>query len=492
MSQTPLHLVPGYRVDRYELLYQIGQGGMGSVWAARLKGRHGFEKLFAIKMVLPEHAAESRFRAMFLDEARICAAIDHPNVAHVVDMGEHHEMLYLVMEWVDGDALQTLHRALARKEQRIPEGIVLRVVSDACRGLHAAHELKDRDGHPLDVVHRDISPHNILVTSRGLAKLIDFGIAKAKHRLVGETSSGSMKGKLHYMPPEQALGMPVDRRADIWAMGAVIYYHLAGRPAYQEANDAATLHALFGGQPPAPLPGSVPRSVAQVVTKALEPEAPARFATALALHQAIEDAMLEAKVHTSTDDVAAFFADNLADRVTARKASLDIALKAADERERVEALLDKVKPSDPSTPHHPKQAESPRTQLGLGDAAPPSSRRPSQMVTVAAAPKTVSVPGVRRGRRIVYAIAALALAGTIVAVVAWRSQPTPVATAATAAVTIPSAAVSSTPPPPPATSSAPAPPPPKPVVRAPGPPPPKPTAPVKPPPDVRSAIDTRK
>src|SRR2546430_11137552 len=202
---------------------------MASVWLARLQGKHGFEKIVAVKTILPNFAADPRFRQMFLDEARIASRIEHANVARILDLGEQHDLLYLVMEWVDGDALSKLSRTVEKNNQQVPLGILLRIVKDACAGLHAAHELCDPRGQVLGVVHRDVSPHNILVNSNGAAKVIDFAVAKARDRHAEETSTGILKGKIHYMAPEQAMGKPVDRRADVWAIGAILYRMLAGK-----------------------------------------------------------------------------------------------------------------------------------------------------------------------------------------------------------------------------------------------------------------------
>ncbi len=338
-SHTSSQLAPGYKLDRYELLCPIAEGGMASVWVARQRGKHGFEKLVAIKTILPKFAADIRFQEMFLDEARIAARIEHMNVAQILDLGEEHEILYLAMEYVDGDAVSKLNRACQKKGVKIPTGIVLRILSDTCAGLHEAHELKDPNGRLLEIVHRDVSPHNVLVSTKGIAKLIDFGIAKARSRVGTDTNSGVLKGKIQYMAPEQALGRPVDRRADVWAVGAIIYHLLAGKPPYEGDNQLATLHLLGSGRPPVPLPPGVHPSIAGVVRKALAHAPENRYGTAAELREAIEDAMIEAMVPTNVADVAAFSAEHLADRAERRKQAVEIALAAAAERKRVEDLL---------------------------------------------------------------------------------------------------------------------------------------------------------
>jgi predicted Ser/Thr protein kinase len=337
-TNTATALVPGYTLDRYELLCPLAEGGMASVWVARLQGKHGFEKLVAIKTILPRFASDRRFRDMFLDEARIAARIEHPNVAQVFDLGEKQDVLYLVMEYVDGDSLSKLNRACQRKGVKIPIGVVLRVLADACAGLHEAHELKDAAGKLLGTVHRDVSPHNILVSTKGTAKLIDFGIAKIESREGEDTGSGVLKGKIQYMAPEQALGQPVDRRADVWGVGAILYHLLAGRAPYEGENQLATLHLLGAGLPPPPLASDVHPAVAAVARKALAHDASNRYATAADLREAIERAMAAAQLMTTSADVAAFSGEHVAERAQRRRAAIEQALAASAERLRVDSL----------------------------------------------------------------------------------------------------------------------------------------------------------
>ena len=185
---------PGQTVGRYEFLVPIAQGGMAAVWAARLKGTRGFSKTVAVKTMLPSISDDPRFEQMFLDEARIASRIRHPNVAEILDLGEQDEVLYLVMEWVDGEALSAL-RNEARRRGGFPLPNALRIVADACAGLHAAHELEDDDGRPLGLVHRDISPQNVLVGYDGVVRLVDFGVAKAAGRSSESTSAGEVDRK---------------------------------------------------------------------------------------------------------------------------------------------------------------------------------------------------------------------------------------------------------------------------------------------------------
>src|SRR5450432_768547 len=312
---------------------------MASVWIARHTGKHGFEKFVAIKTVLPKCASDARFQQMFQDEARIASRIEHANVAQILDVGEQHEITYLVMEYVDGESLSTVHRTLTKKGMRVPPGVVLRVMADVCGGLHTAHELREEDGQLLGVVHRDVSPQNVLVSTKGIAKLIDFGIAKARDRIAGDTNAGQVKGKIRYMAPEQAVGGAIDRRADLWAVGAILYHLLSGKPPYDGENDVQALMVLTSGRPPVPLPATVHPAIAAVVKRALTASVDGRFSTAAEMQQAIEDAIVEAKVATNSAAVSAFLVEHVAERAKKRKEAIAIGVKAAAERERYAEIM---------------------------------------------------------------------------------------------------------------------------------------------------------
>jgi serine/threonine protein kinase len=352
---TP-HLVPGYRLDRYELLCPIAEGGMASVWVARLRAKHGFEKLVAIKTILPKHAEDPRFQEMFLDEARIASKIDHVNVAHVIDLGDDHGVLYLVMEWVEGDSLSKLERAIHAGGHKMPLGIALRIVADVCAGLEVAHELRGGDGKLLGVVHRDVSPQNILVSASGNVKVIDFGIAKARDRVAGDTSTGSLKGKIQFMSPEQALGKVIDRRADIWSTGSVLYHLLAGVPPYDGSNQYAMLHRIASGERPTPLPPGLPPAVVALVEKALAYNPNERFATMGEMRVDVEAALEELSTSVTSKDVAELASKYLSSRAEQRRKSIAIALHAATERDRVTKLL--VAPDSDSEPALPPQIDA--------------------------------------------------------------------------------------------------------------------------------------
>jgi serine/threonine protein kinase len=228
-------------VDRYELVAEIASGGMATVFLARLSGVGGFQRMVAIKRLHPHLAGDQEFVDMFLDEARLAAGIHHPNVVSILEVGASPRGYYLVMEYIEGDTLARLLARAATSSQRVPEPIVIRVVLDMLAGLHAAHELKDEAGQPTSLVHRDVSPQNLLVGVDGVCRITDFGVARAATRLAG-TRVGQLKGKIAYMAPEQALGQTdLDRRADVFAAGIVLWEVLAGRRLFKSENEAATL-----------------------------------------------------------------------------------------------------------------------------------------------------------------------------------------------------------------------------------------------------------
>jgi eukaryotic-like serine/threonine-protein kinase len=322
----------GYRLDRYELLCPIATGGMASVWLARLRGKRGFEKLFAVKTIRTELVDDARFQEMFLDEARIASGIQHPNVAQILDLGEQDDVLFIVMEWVDGDSLAKIRKLLAKRHATLPVGIVLRVLSDACGGLHAAHELRDEGGEPLQIVHRDVSPHNILLATSGSVKVIDFGIAKAQNRRQGETRTGIVKGKIQYMAPEQVnKGSLVDRRADIWALGMCLHELVVGRLPYDGDDDVEVIRKLMGSQAPTVAP-EVPEPIARVLERTMVLDPDTRFPTAAAMQRALEAAMKELGASSTSEDVAAFLRSELPDLSGKRRAAVGKAIEEARER----------------------------------------------------------------------------------------------------------------------------------------------------------------
>jgi eukaryotic-like serine/threonine-protein kinase len=332
----PTALAPGDRLDRYELLGVLAHGGMGTVWLARLTGKHGFERLVALKTILATYGSDRQFCDMFLDEARIAAQIDHENVARILEIGEDRGVLYHAMELVDGESLRRLYRDIRAMGAPFPLAVALRIAADVCAGLHAVHELRGPDGQPLEVVHRDVSPQNILVTVRGTIKLIDFGVAKARERRTEDTTAGTLKGKIEYMAPEQARGEAIDRRADVYAVGAVLYELLAGEPvrSTDEGRQLLALHELMTGAPYEPLHSSVPLAVRTLVDRALSRDQEQRFGTTEDMRHAIEQAMITIGNGATSDDVANVLHHFSGARTQSRKEAIESALRAAQATER--------------------------------------------------------------------------------------------------------------------------------------------------------------
>jgi len=230
----------GRLVGRYELIHRLGHGGMATVYLGRALGTAGFEKLVAVKVIHPHLASEPEFVEMFLDEARIAARIHHPHVVEILDLGREDDVFFMVMEYVEGDTLASIVRELRKTGERLPLPVILQVVADACEGLAAAHDLIDPEGQPYHLVHRDVSPHNLLVGLDGRVRVVDFGIMKAAGKR-STTLTGQLRGKLPYMSPEQAKGHSIDLRTDLFALGAVLWELCAGERLFGGETDSEIL-----------------------------------------------------------------------------------------------------------------------------------------------------------------------------------------------------------------------------------------------------------
>ncbi|HEY6555713.1 MAG TPA: protein kinase [Polyangiaceae bacterium] len=280
------------RIDRYELVAEIASGGMATVYLARLSGVGGFQRFVAIKRLHPHLAHEKEFVEMFLDEARLAAGIHHPNVVPILEVGASDRGYYLVMEYIEGDTLARLLARAATSGQKLPVNIGLRIILDMLAGLHAAHELRDDLGNPTELVHRDVSPQNVLVGIDGISRITDFGVARAQSRLTS-TRTGQLKGKIAYMAPEQASGKDyVDRRADVFSAGILLWEVLAARRLFKAENEAATLSRVIS-EPITKLSSitsDVSPQISAVCMKALERDPDRRFATCAQLADALERA----------------------------------------------------------------------------------------------------------------------------------------------------------------------------------------------------------
>jgi serine/threonine-protein kinase len=251
-------------IDRYQLVSRLGKGGMAEVFRAKLIGIGGFERIVALKVLLPSFAAEPEFVEMLLDEARIAGAIDHPNVMQVLDVGRQGDLFYLVMEYVDGHDLRTIAKQIVGG--RLPLGMSLYVIGEMLRGLEAVHDARDERGYPRNIVHRDISPGNVMVDGRGFVKLGDFGIAHASGRIT-RTRVGAIKGKSRYMAPEQLAGTPVDHRADLYAVGVTLFEAILGD--FARESSRPTIYGPIFTWPQRLPPGAMPAEVEAILRRAI-------------------------------------------------------------------------------------------------------------------------------------------------------------------------------------------------------------------------------
>ncbi|MDY0001757.1 MAG: serine/threonine-protein kinase [Polyangia bacterium] len=295
------------RFGRYDLLLQIGVGGMASLHLARLLGPESFEKLVAIKKIHGHLTVETQFVHMFLDEARLSARIQHPNVVQIFELGEAEGSYYIAMEYVHGQNLLAVLNAVMNQGRRdlFDWSMAVRIVADAASGLHAAHELRGLDGQSLGIVHRDVSPGNLLISYAGFVKVVDFGIAWAAQK-IGQTGVGIVKGKLAYMSPEQAEGAKVDRRTDVFALGIVLYEACCLKRLFRAETDAEVLFRVTGAKVPDPRqanPG-LPEELARIIEKALAQDPANRFQSASEMQDALEQLLIHQRTHVGPAQVS--------------------------------------------------------------------------------------------------------------------------------------------------------------------------------------------
>jgi len=290
---------------RYQLLKSLATGGMGEVFLARQRGPSGFEKLLVVKRILPHLSEEQDFIDMFFDEARIAAHLNHPNIAQIYDLGDVSGVYYIAMEYVHGESLRPIWARSRRLT--MPLGLKCRIIADVAAGLDFAHRAKSNSGKPLNLIHRDVSPQNVLVGFNGSVKLIDFGVAKAANR-ISNTLTGHIKGKYAYMSPEQARGEELDGRSDLFGLGTIFYELLSGQRLWKRENDTATLRAVMKAeiQAPSSLGKGLPKELDPIVQKALARKREDRYQHAGDFQLDLEDFIVQARLPASQAHVAAF------------------------------------------------------------------------------------------------------------------------------------------------------------------------------------------
>jgi serine/threonine protein kinase len=295
------------RLGRYTLVERIASGGMAEIFRASTEGPDGAERTVAIKRILPERARNVEFMGMFLNEARIAATLHHPNVIEAYDFGSENGAYYLAMEYLRGRDTRRIVQGLARAGQKLPLEIAIAAAIGIATGLHYVHERLDKNGNPLGLVHRDVSPQNIFLTTSGGVKLVDFGVAKAVHR-VSDTLSGTIKGKVTYMSPEQVRADRLDRRSDIFSLSIVLWELTVGRRLFEGVSEAMVMNAIEKLDAPRPsqMAPRYPADLERIVMKGLSRHRGPRYQTAEEMRVDLEAYAREQKLDISAKRVAAF------------------------------------------------------------------------------------------------------------------------------------------------------------------------------------------
>ena len=295
------------RFGKYDLLALLATGGMAEVWLARVSGMAGFEKLVVIKRLLDKLAVDSEYVEMFLDEARINARLTHSNVVQVLELGQVEGKYFMAMEYVPGLSVSQVGKRATKTLGEVPQEVACGIVTQACAGLHYAHVKTMPDGSPLGIIHRDVSPQNLILTFEGLVKVLDFGIAKA-HDRQSRTRTGLVKGKFSYMSPEQCLGQPLDPRSDVFALGIVLFELATARRLFKRGSTYDTYTAITTADVPAPrsLNPKIDAGVEAVIVRALARQADDRFASAEEMQEALEQTMRRAGMRAEAPELARF------------------------------------------------------------------------------------------------------------------------------------------------------------------------------------------
>jgi len=416
---------PGERFGQYTLQEKIAAGGMAEVWKARMRGVEGFQKTVAIKKILPHLTDNSEFIGMFIDEAKLAAQLSHPNIIHIYDLGKIGRDYYIAMEYVEGKDLRSIMNAARKKGMALPLGLALLIASRLASALDYAHRKRDFEGRELGLVHRDVSPQNVLITFEGDIKLCDFGIAKAVSK-ASQTQMGALKGKLQYMSPEQAWGKAVDARSDIFSLGAILFEMLTGERLFPGDNEMSVLEAVRGGRTRTAreISSAVPPEVDDIVRKALALDPEDRFASAGEIQARLESVLYGLKPTPGPTDLSAY---------------LHLLFKADDGAASEPAAAAAVRPAS-----EPAPAPPPAAAMAPESAGEPPPAAPAAVAPVApAAGAVLGEEGVRRGRSLL--VAAIAAAVIVLALLSYflmarpkrSGAPPPVPRGTPAGATVP-------------------------------------------------------
>ncbi len=316
----------GTLVGRFTLLVPLAQGGMAEIWLARQSGLRGFEKLVVIKRMTRKLANDPEYLEMFFSEAQLAAGLNHPNVVQIFDLGEHEDTPYIVMEYLDGEDLHSVRRAAQKLGRPMPDAFAAKYIALAAEGLHYAHTRVGHDGRPLQIVHRDVSPQNLVCTMDGGLKVVDFGIAKLASTA---TFSGKIKGKLAYMSPEQARGEELDARSDVFALGVVMFELLTRTRLTPKLNDLQLLDFMASDEPfdvPSARREDLPGDLEAIISRALARRREDRFQSARELQDALESWLVAQKYAVTANDLRDWLRDVFAARIVDRRKLIDAAL----------------------------------------------------------------------------------------------------------------------------------------------------------------------
>ena len=438
------------RLGRYELIGLLATGGMAEIHLARLAGEAGFEKIVVVKRLLPELCASKAFVAMFLDEGKLVARLDHPNICEVHELGRDGAEYFLVMPYLDGVAATELI-AQPRDPDRVAQlRVATGVIAQACAGLHHAHELRDADGTAVGLVHRDVSPSNLFLTTKGVAKVLDFGIAKV--RGATETEVGTVKGKTQYMAPEQLLGESLDRRADVFALGIVLYELATHQRLFKRASDYLAARAIL--EEPIPRADeadpAIPRALADVIARALARAPGERYADAHELSRALDAAMLPHGGVATAPQIAQALAEHHAEELTAQrtrqaKVVSSAAAKVSDKPPTVAASKRALLEVAPTGVKAAATLDPAPGAIGASTEAMGGEPDTTSAATGAATKDPNVEPATQRTRWFLPAIAGVGVLGAAAIVIATHgsSEPASTVTAKTAAIGSNTAAVGS-------------------------------------------------
>ncbi|WP_375769368.1 protein kinase [Archangium gephyra] len=379
----------GEPIGRYQVLTQLSVGGMAELFLGFTSGPGGFRKYVALKRVLPDARGDEQFEKMFLDEARITAALNHPNIGQVFELGQDGEGLFLAMEFIAGQNLNQVAQVCRRRGKALPVGFSLAVVRDVCLALHYAHAFTTPGGKPYPVIHRDVAQKNVMVTYDGVVKLLDFGIAKARDGAV-RTQVGMVKGTTGYMSPEQVRGEPLDGRSDLFAAGVMLHELLTGQRLFSGESERQEMEMILDAPIPAPKVAGLPAEVPAVVLKALARDREQRYASGREMARAIEAAA--GPLLMDSEQRAAFMLEHFQDRMQTTRRLLESAEPVKEpgdpEAERLSPAGEEpgMAPTDASP--LPQGVRAEKAEAARAEAKPPARGQGARRTETGEAPAT--------------------------------------------------------------------------------------------------------